>query len=87
VRVTPGAIFSVLYLALFGSVITFGAYLWLLRTVPAYRLSLVSYVTPVIALLLGSVLAREPFGATTAFGTVLVLAGVALTLRRGAPAR
>jgi drug/metabolite transporter (DMT)-like permease len=88
VRVTPGAVFSVLYLAVFGSVITFGAYLWLLRTVPAYRLSLVSYITPVIALALGSLLAGEPFGVTTAFGTLLVLAGVALTLRRApAPAR
>jgi drug/metabolite transporter (DMT)-like permease len=82
VRPTRGAVFSVLYLAVFGSVITFGAYLWLLRTVPAYRLSLVSYITPVIALLLGTVLADEPFGATTAFGALLALGGVALTLRR-----
>jgi drug/metabolite transporter (DMT)-like permease len=83
-RVTPGALFSVVYLALFGSVITYGAYMWLLRTVPAYRLSLVSYVTPVIALLLGSAVRSEPFVATTLLGTVLVLAGVALTLRRAA---
>ncbi|HTQ07812.1 MAG TPA: EamA family transporter [Polyangiaceae bacterium] len=83
VHVTPGALFSVLYLALFGSVITFGAYMWLLRTVPAYRLSLVSYVTPVIALLLGRALRSEPFVLTTLAGTVFVLAGVALTLRRG----
>jgi len=84
VRVTPGALFSVVYLAIFGSVVTFGAYMWLLRTVPAYRLSLVSYVIPVIALLLGRAVRSEPFGATTLLGTVLVLAGVALTLRRGA---
>lgn len=82
VRITPGALFSVIYLATFGSAITYGAYMWLLRTVPAYRLSLVSYVTPVIALLLGSALRSEPFVATTLAGTVLVLSGVALTLRR-----
>jgi drug/metabolite transporter (DMT)-like permease len=82
IHVTPAAIWSVLYLAVFGSVITFGAYIWLLRTVPAYRLSLVSYVTPVLALLLGSAVGNEPFGATTLLGTVLVLSGVALTLRR-----
>jgi drug/metabolite transporter (DMT)-like permease len=86
VRLTPGALFSVVYLALFGSVITFGAYLWLLRTVPAYRLSLVSYVTPVIALLLGRALRSEPFATTTLAGTALVLAGVALTLQRAARA-
>ena len=83
VRVTPGAVFSVLYLALLGSVVTFGAYLWLLRTVPAYRLSLVSYVTPVFALLLGRTLRAEPFGRATLAGTALVLLGVAFTLRRG----
>jgi drug/metabolite transporter (DMT)-like permease len=82
VRVTGGAVFSVLYLAVLGSVVTFGAYVWLLRTVPAYRLSLVSYVTPVFALLLGRTLRAEPFGATTLLGAGLVLVGVAFTLRR-----
>lgn len=82
VRFTNGAIFSVVYLALLGSVVTFGAYLWLLRTVPAYRLSLVSYVTPLIALWLGRTFGGEPFGATTLVGTALVLAGVALTLKK-----
>jgi drug/metabolite transporter (DMT)-like permease len=86
VRFTNGAIFSVVYLALLGSVITFGAYLWLLRTVPAYRLSLVSYVTPLIALWLGRTFGGEPFGATTLFGTALVLAGVGLTLKKKAGA-
>ena len=82
VHVTRGAVFSVLYLALLGSVVTFGAYLWLLRSVPAYRLSLISYVTPVLALWLGRTLGNEPFGETTLLGTALVLAGVALTLRK-----
>jgi drug/metabolite transporter (DMT)-like permease len=82
VRVTGAAVFSVLYLALLGSVVTFGVYLWLLRSVPAYRLSLVSYVTPVVALLLGRTLGDEPFGGTTLAGTALVLAGVAFTLRK-----
>ncbi|HEV8550577.1 MAG TPA: EamA family transporter [Polyangiaceae bacterium] len=86
VRVTQGAVLSVAYLALFGSVITFGAYLWLLRAIPAYRLSLVSYITPVIALFVGRTLGNEPFGATTLFGAALVLAGVALTLQRAKPA-
>jgi drug/metabolite transporter (DMT)-like permease len=84
VRLTGAAIFSVIYLALLGSVVTFGVYLWLLRSVPAYLLSLVSYVTPVIALLLGRTLGNEPFGGTTLAGTALVLAGVALTLRKQA---
>ena len=86
VRVTGAAVFSVAYLALLGSVVTFGAYLWLLRSVPAYRLSLVSYVTPVIALLLGRTLGGEPFGGTTLAGTALVLVGVGFTLQKKKPA-
>jgi drug/metabolite transporter (DMT)-like permease len=79
---SPNAILSVLYLAIPGTVVTFGTYLWLLRSVPAYRLSLTAYVTPVVALLLGSVLGGEVVGITTMIGTGLVLGGVALTLVR-----
>ena len=82
VKLTGPAIFSVLYLALFGSVLTFGIYMWLLRSVPAYRLSLISYVSTVIALLLGRSVRNEPVGSTTLLGTALVLSGVAFTLRK-----
>lgn len=83
VRWTAAAVWSVLYLALAGSVVTFGAFLWLLRTVEAYRLSLWNYVTPVLALWLGAITLGEHVGASTLTGTALVIAGVALTLRRG----
>lgn len=85
VRLTGNAIFSVLYLALLGSVLTFGVYMWLLRSVPAYRLSLTSYVTPVIALLLGRTVRGEPFRSTTLLGTAVVVAGLALTLKKRRP--
>jgi drug/metabolite transporter (DMT)-like permease len=81
VRVTSTAVASIVYLAILGSVVTFGAYLWLLRSIPAYRLSLVSYITPVFALVLGASFGGEPIGVSTVSGTALVLAGVALTLR------
>jgi drug/metabolite transporter (DMT)-like permease len=83
---TAAALGSILYLSLAGTVLTFGVYLWLLRTVPAYRMSLTSYVTPVIALLVGAAFGAEPLGGSTLGGTALVLAGVALTLARP-PAR
>jgi drug/metabolite transporter (DMT)-like permease len=79
---TPAAVGSILYLSLAGTVLTFGVYLWLLRTVPAYRMSLTSYATPVIALFVGAVLGGEPLGPSTLLGTALVLAGVGLTLVR-----
>jgi drug/metabolite transporter (DMT)-like permease len=79
---TPAAIGSILYLTLAGTVLTFGVYLWLLRTVPAYRMSLTSYVTPVIALFVGAAFGGEPLGATTLGGTALVVVGLALALGR-----
>lgn len=82
---TASAIACVAYLAFAGTVFTFGVYLWLLRHLPAFFLSLTSYVVPVIALLLGVLLGDEPFTLTTLAGALLVLAGVALTLRRRRP--
>jgi drug/metabolite transporter (DMT)-like permease len=82
---TSTAVFSILYLAIPGTVITFGIYLWLLRSVPAYRLSLTAYITPLVALLVGSFVGGEVVGITTLVGTALVLGGVALTLARGKP--
>lgn len=79
------AIGSVLYLALFGTVFTFGVYLWLLRYEPAYRMSLTAFVTPVVALLVGALFGGEPLRAHTLAGTACVLGGVALVLGRRAP--
>jgi drug/metabolite transporter (DMT)-like permease len=80
-RFTPVAIGSIIYLALLGSVLTFGIYVWLLRTVEAYRLSLISYVIPAIAIWLGASFGGEPVRRTTLAGTALVVLGVAATLR------
>jgi len=73
---------SVAYLALLGTIFTFGVYVWLLRHLSAYLLSLTSYLVPVIALGLGAALGGEPLTAYTLAGTALVLGGVALSLRR-----
>lgn len=79
-RLTPGALASVLYLTLVGTVLAFGLYFWLLRYAAAHVLALISYVVPLIALTLGVLLEGEPFGRSTAAGGALVLGGVALTL-------
>lgn len=76
------ALGSIAYLTLFGTVFTFGVYIWLLRYLPAYLLSLTSYVVPVLALLFAAALGGEPLTLTTVLGTVLVLGGVALTRAR-----
>lgn len=77
-RWTGAAMFTVVYLALAGTCLTFSLYFWLLRHVPAHKLALTAYVTPLIALALGMAVRGEPITATTLAGTGLVLLGVAV---------
>jgi drug/metabolite transporter (DMT)-like permease len=81
-QLTPVAVFAILYLAIPGTVVTFGLYLWILRHVPAYRASLISFVTPAVALLMGAAFGNEPLTLATLAGSGLVLTGVFLVLKR-----
>ena len=74
------AVLTVAYLALAGTVLTFGLYYWLMRHVAANQLSLIAYVTPVVALGLGWAFG-EPLTPWTAAGAVLIVGSVALVVR------
>src|SRR5690606_12942981 len=63
------------YLAVFGSIIGFTAYAWLLQNVRASLLGSYAYVNPVIAVLLGTLLAGERFGANDLGAMAVILAG------------
>jgi drug/metabolite transporter (DMT)-like permease len=84
---TGSALFSLLYLALFGTVVAFGLYFWLLRQVAANRMSVIAYVTPGVALVLGVLVANEPLGPWTLAGLGAILAGVYLVHRGGGRTR
>jgi drug/metabolite transporter (DMT)-like permease len=72
------------YLCVFGSLVGFTAYSYLLKhTRPAVATSY-AYVNPVIAVVLGVVLAHEQFGAQSAAGALVILAAVALVQKRSA---
>lgn len=77
---------AVAYLVVFGSLIAYTAYVWLLHNA---RLSLVTtyaYVNPVVAVVLGTLLLDEPFTLRTALASATVVTGVALIVaRRGQP--
>ena len=78
---TPTAIFSIIYLAVCGTAVTFGIYFWLLRYADAYKLSLIAYVTPAIALFLGWWIDDDPITPYTYLGTALILSGVVAVMR------
>lgn len=75
------ALTSVLYLALAGTVLTFQVYFWLLRWVPAYKMSLIAFITPAIALFLGATVRGEEVRGSTLAGLALILAGCSAVLR------
>ncbi len=79
-RWTQTAILSVAYLALVGTVVTFGLYFWLLRHAPATRMALIAYGIPVVALILGGTLGGEAVGLHTVAGMLLILLGVGLVV-------
>src|ERR1700761_5771017 len=68
------------YLILFASIIAFTAYVWLIGREPTTRVASYAYVNPLIALLLGSLLAHERPTPVQYAGAALVLAGVASTI-------
>ncbi|MEW5800195.1 MAG: EamA family transporter [Bacteroidota bacterium] len=70
------AIFSIVYLAVFGSVTTFVSYFWLLKKVEVVLLSLTSFVTPIIAVVLGVVILNESVSSQLFVGSSLVLSGI-----------
>jgi drug/metabolite transporter (DMT)-like permease len=76
----PQARLAIAYLAIAGSVVSFLVYFSLLKTWSVTSLSFISVFTPAIALLLGFVFLDEKPTALTAVGSVLILAGVALTV-------
>ncbi|MEE9224856.1 MAG: EamA family transporter [Bacteroidota bacterium] len=79
VVVDEKAIGSVLYLAVFGTVVTFTTFFWLVKHVEAVFLSLTAFVTPVVAVFLGGIVLGEQLGPHTFAGAGLVLTGILVT--------
>jgi drug/metabolite transporter (DMT)-like permease len=73
---------ALLYLIVFGSLLAFTAFVWLLAHMPATRVSSHAYVNPIVAVALGYFAAGEPITWRLAAGSALVLVSVFLILRR-----
>ena len=70
------------YLIVFGSIVAFTAYTWLLQRCPPALVATHTYANPVVAVLLGWLLAGEALTARVALASVAILAAVVL-IRRG----
>lgn len=76
VHFTLTAVSSIVFLAVFGSVTTFVSYFWLLKRVEVVLLSLTSFVTPIIAVILGVIILHESVSSQLFVGSSLVLTGI-----------
>jgi drug/metabolite transporter (DMT)-like permease len=73
------------YLFVFGSLLGFTAYMWLLRNARPTVATSYAFVNPVLAVLIGALLHGEPLGWTTLVANVMIVGAVILALRRSHP--
>jgi drug/metabolite transporter (DMT)-like permease len=71
-----------LYLAVFGSLVGFTAYAWLLRNAPISKVVTHQYVNPLVAIILGAALLDEQLTVTTGLGAALIIGSVFVAVRR-----
>ncbi len=75
------------YLVVFGSLVAFTAYAWLLQNAPVSQVATYAYVNPVVAVLLGALIAGESITATSLVGGSVTLVAVYLVVTEEARRR
>lgn len=69
---------SLLYLILFGSLLAYSAYVWLLKVRPATEVATHAYVNPVVAVILGVYIGHEKVSALQLAGLAVIISSVIL---------
>ena len=70
------------YLVVFGSLVGFTAYSWLLQHAPVSLVSTYAYVNPIVAVLLGALILAEPITPSIGIGAAIIVAAVAFIVSR-----
>ena len=76
--ISPGSLLAILYLIIFGSLIGYFSYLFLLQKCSAARVGTYAYVNPPIAILLGNLILKEPITPNILLSGLVILLGVLL---------
>jgi drug/metabolite transporter (DMT)-like permease len=87
--VTAESLAALAYLVVVGSIVGFGAYVWLLRVAPLSKVTTYAYVNPVVAFVVGAIALGEPITARTVLAAAIIILAVALIVTargRGSPA-
>jgi drug/metabolite transporter (DMT)-like permease len=79
--ITGESLAGVAYLVVFGSLIAYSAYAWLLQRAPASLVATYAYVNPVVAVALGYLFLSEPLTRSMLAGGAAIVTAVALIVR------
>jgi len=78
ISISAKGIGAMLYLVVFGSLIGYSSYIYILQKWPAAKAGTYAYVNPPVAFLLGALILDEPFTLTLLVSTAVILTGVLL---------
>jgi drug/metabolite transporter (DMT)-like permease len=78
---SPEAIYSLLYLIVFGSIIAYAAYSYALRKLPMTIVSLYAYVNPLVAVVLGWMVLDEKLNTKIGVAILITIAGIYIVNR------
>jgi drug/metabolite transporter (DMT)-like permease len=82
-QISGASIAAFAYLVVVGSLITYTAYTWLLRSpAPAALVGTYAYVNPIVAVALGALVLSEPFGARIVFAGIAIVVAVVLSVEK-----
>jgi drug/metabolite transporter (DMT)-like permease len=77
-HVSATSVLALAYLVVFGSLVAFSAYVWLLGNSTPALVSTYAYVNPVVAVLLGWMVLREPITPRVLLAAAVIIAAVAI---------
>jgi drug/metabolite transporter (DMT)-like permease len=76
--ITTRSMLGLAYLVIFGSLIGFVAYTWLLRNAPTPLVSTYAYINPLVAIVLGTLLGQETFTPRILLSALIILGSVGI---------
>jgi drug/metabolite transporter (DMT)-like permease len=79
---SSNSLLAMAYLVVFGSLVAFTAYSWLLQHAPVSLVSTYAYVNPVVAVFLGALVLAEPVTPSIVIGAAIIVAAVAFIVTR-----
>lgn len=80
-QVSESSVWAWIYLIFIGSILGYGAYIWLITHVSLTLASTYAYVNPIVAVALGFLILSEPFNFLILLGGSIVILGVILVLQ------